>query len=179
METNSRIKGKYETNMFILNEAERDVNEGSDTNFFTVEYIWTYICFSKSSGELALPTISKSFSSLRITKMACPFPCTSHSASLRFYFRASLGWGWVGTDVPCRDLIWRRRSKDTFWCCLLCQEAKLTLLHMLNDPEALSCCPSSHGDMVLCGSAGGEGVHRWGVAQRLAFRHYKRSIHIR
>lgn len=52
----------------------------------------------------------------------------------------------------------------------------LTLLHVLDDPEGLPCCPSSHGDVVLRGSTGGEGVHRWGVAQSLALRNCKRSV---
>lgn len=53
--------------------------------------------------------------------------------------------------------------------------AGVTLLHVLDDPEGLPRCPSSHGDMVLRGSAGGEGVHRRGVAQSLALRNCKRS----
>lgn len=51
----------------------------------------------------------------------------------------------------------------------------VTLFHVLDDPEGLPRCPSSHGDMVLRGSAGGEGVHRRGVAQSLALRNCKRS----
>lgn len=52
--------------------------------------------------------------------------------------------------------------------------AGFTLLHVLDDPKCLPCCPSSHGDMVLCGSAGGERVHRRGVAQSLVLRNCKR-----
>lgn len=49
-------------------------------------------------------------------------------------------------------------------------QVNVTLLHMLDDLEGLPRCPSSHGDMVLCGSTGGEGVHRRGVAQSLVLR---------
>lgn len=41
---------------------------------------------------------------------------------------------------------------------------------MLDDPKCLPRCPSSHGDVVLGGSAGGERVHRRGVAQSLVLR---------
>ena len=54
------------------------------------------------------------------------------------------------------------------------QLAGVTLLHMLNDPEGLPCCPSSHGNVILRGSAGGERIHGRGVAQSLVLRNCKR-----
>lgn len=54
--------------------------------------------------------------------------------------------------------------------------AGLTLLHVLNDPEGFPCWPSSHGDVVFCGRAGGERIHGGGVAQSLALRNCKRSV---
>lgn len=55
----------------------------------------------------------------------------------------------------------------------------VTLLHVLDDPEGFPRRPSSHGDVVLRGSAGGEGVHRRGVAQSLALRNCKRSVQVK
>lgn len=55
----------------------------------------------------------------------------------------------------------------------------VTLLHVLDDPEGLPRCPSSHGDVVLRGSAGGEGVHRRGVAQSLVLRNCKRPVRVK
>lgn len=56
--------------------------------------------------------------------------------------------------------------------------AGFTLFHMLDDPKGLPCCPSSHGDMVLCGSASGERVHRRGMAQSLVLRNCKRPMQV-
>lgn len=57
--------------------------------------------------------------------------------------------------------------------------AGLTLLHVLDDPEGLPGCPSAHGDVVLRGSAGGEGVHGRGVAQSLVLRNCKRPVRVK
>lgn len=54
------------------------------------------------------------------------------------------------------------------------RRAGFTLFYVLDDPKGLPCCPSSHGDVVLRGGAGGERVHRRGVAQNLVLRHCKR-----
>lgn len=49
---------------------------------------------------------------------------------------------------------------------------RFTLLNMFHNPQSLSGSPTSHGHMILGGSAGRQRVHRGRMAQDLVFRNW-------